>query len=97
MPAGQAAQRGRRAARPSCSAAVVREALPGLAGSAAAVGRLTYTGPPFVTEADQIHGLVDVVENSGATFHLGSAPSFDQQLADYAARHGLGAPTSLAW
>jgi hypothetical protein len=42
-------------------------------------------------------GPVVVVKDSGATFHLGSAPSFDQQLADYAAEHGYGAPVPLGW
>ena len=42
-------------------------------------------------------GPVVVVKDSEATFHLGSTPSFDQQLADYAAAHGLDAPVPLGW
>ncbi len=42
-------------------------------------------------------GPVVVVKESGQTFHLGSTPSFDEQLADYAAAHGLPAPGPLGW
>lgn len=42
-------------------------------------------------------GPVVVVKESGQTFHLGSTPSFDEQLADYAAAHGLPAPSPLGW
>ncbi len=42
-------------------------------------------------------GPVVVVKDSGAAFHLGSAPSFDRQLAEYAQEHGLGTPAPLGW
>jgi hypothetical protein len=40
---------------------------------------------------------VVVVKDSGATFHLASSPSFLQQLAEYAAAHGLPEPAPLGW
>jgi hypothetical protein len=42
-------------------------------------------------------GPVVVVKGSGETFHLGSAPSFDEQLADHARTRGLPAPIPLGW
>jgi hypothetical protein len=42
-------------------------------------------------------GPVVVVKDSGATFHLASSPSFDEQLADYARAHGLAEPAPLGW
>ena|SRR5215208_8311276 len=42
-------------------------------------------------------GPVVVVKDSGETFHLGSSPSFDEQLAAYASEHGLAEPLPLGW
>jgi hypothetical protein len=42
-------------------------------------------------------GPVVVVRDSGETFHLGSSPSFDEQLAEYAKGHGLPEPAPLGW
>lgn len=42
-------------------------------------------------------GPVVVVKDSGEAFHLSSTPSFDVQLAEYAAEHGHGAPVPLGW
>jgi len=42
-------------------------------------------------------GPVVVVKDSGEAFHLVSSPSYDEQLADYAAAHGLPAPAPLGW
>jgi hypothetical protein len=42
-------------------------------------------------------GPVVVLKDTGETFHLGSAPSFDEQLAEYAREHGLPAPAPLGW
>lgn len=42
-------------------------------------------------------GPVVVVKDSGKTFHLGSVPSFDEQLAEYARAHGLTEPIPLGW
>ena len=42
-------------------------------------------------------GPVVVVKDSGEAFHLGSTPSYDEQLADYAAARGLPAPAPLGW
>jgi hypothetical protein len=42
-------------------------------------------------------GPVVVVKDSGETFHLGSTPSPDEQLAEYAAAHGLPEPAPLGW
>lgn len=42
-------------------------------------------------------GPVVVVKDSGQTFHLGSSPSFDEQLGGYAAAHGLPEPVPLGW
>lgn len=42
-------------------------------------------------------GPVVVVKDSGEAFHLASSPSFDEQLAEHAARHGLPAPAPLGW
>jgi Immunity protein 35 len=42
-------------------------------------------------------GPIVVVKDSGETFTLGSTPSFDMQLAEYADRHDLPAPTPLGW
>lgn len=42
-------------------------------------------------------GPVVVVKDSGEAFHLSSSPSFDEQLAGFAAERGLGAPTPLGW
>lgn len=42
-------------------------------------------------------GPIVVLKDSGETFHLGSTPSFDMQLAEYADAHGLPAPAALGW
>ena len=42
-------------------------------------------------------GPIVVVKGSEAAFALASAPSFDLQLREYAAEHGLAAPTQLGW
>jgi len=42
-------------------------------------------------------GPVVVVKDTGETFHLGSTPAFDLQLADYAKERGLPAPARLGW
>jgi hypothetical protein len=42
-------------------------------------------------------GPVVVVKSSGEAFHLDSTPAFDVQLGEYAAAHGLPAPTPLGW
>jgi hypothetical protein len=42
-------------------------------------------------------GPVVVLKDTGDTFHLGSTPSFDAQLAQYARDTGLPAPAPLGW
>jgi hypothetical protein len=42
-------------------------------------------------------GPVVVVKESGESFHLDSTPSYDRQLAAYAAAHGLPEPAPLGW
>lgn len=42
-------------------------------------------------------GPIVVVKDTGEAFLLGSAPSYDEQLAAYAAAHGLPAPRPLGW
>lgn len=42
-------------------------------------------------------GPIVVLKASGAAFPLGSSPSFDQQLLDYAAEHGLERPRPLGF
>ncbi|HEV7653418.1 MAG TPA: YrhB domain-containing protein [Mycobacteriales bacterium] len=42
-------------------------------------------------------GPIVVLKDSGATFHLASTPSFDQQLASYARAHDLPTPATLGW
>lgn len=51
----------------AAAAAAVRDTRPALADAAAAVDQLTYTGPPFNTEAHRIHGLVGELSRRGAT------------------------------
>jgi hypothetical protein len=38
-----------------------------------------------------------VVKETGETFHLGSTPAFDLQLAEYAKDRGLPPPPPLGW
>lgn len=42
-------------------------------------------------------GPVVVVKETGETFHLGSTPAFDLQLAEYAKDRGLPPPPPLGW
>lgn len=42
-------------------------------------------------------GPIVVVEDTGEAFLLGSTPSYDEQLASYAASHGLPPPAPLGW
>jgi hypothetical protein len=62
----------------AAAAAAVRRARPALGDAAAAVDQLTYTGPPFDTEADRIRGLVDELGKRGAavTFDPTATPGY---------------------
>jgi len=51
----------------TAAAAEFRRALPALARSAAAVGRLSYTGPGFDTQTQQLRGLVEELRRRDAT------------------------------
>lgn len=42
-------------------------------------------------------GPVVVVKETGETFHLGSTPAFDLQLAEFAKHRGLPPPPPLGW
>ncbi len=42
-------------------------------------------------------GPIVVVKGSGETFALGSTPSYDEQLADYAKTHDHGETAPLGW
>ncbi len=42
-------------------------------------------------------GPIVVIKATGEVFHLGSTPAIDEQLADYARRHGLASPPPLGW
>src|SRR6266540_4271277 len=49
------------------AASALQQALPALARSAVAAGQLTYTGPAFGTETEQIRGLLAELRRRGVT------------------------------
>jgi len=64
---------------------------------AVVVGPLHFEPTTMMLEVPPGDGPVVVVKETGETFHLGSTPAFDLQLAEYAKDRGLPPPPPLGW